>query len=109
MAEQNAPINLNELASAHDWRMDSLRDLLIHIADFALNELPQPSAKSSAISALAYAAKEIAIQAAAEAEKLNVQGSMFEFDLMAMPRLGGESEQDEQPSVGCRCRVPPYC
>ncbi len=97
VSEQNAPINLNELASDHDWRMDNLRDLLIHIADFALNELPHQSAPTRAITAMAYAAKEIAIQAAAEAEQLNVDGNMNGFSLMAIPkaRYRGRAKQQQ--------------
>ncbi len=97
MTEQATSINLNDLASDHDWRMDNLRDLLIHIADFALNELPHQSAPTRAITAMAYAAKEIAIQAAAEAQQLNVGGSMCGFSLMAIPEAGIESQLDALP------------
>jgi hypothetical protein len=79
------PINLDREAGDHDMRMVNLRELVVHIADYAINELPDsPAART--LMALTDVAKDVAIAAEKEADALNVNGSTLTHLLMAVPK-----------------------
>lgn len=79
------PISLDDLASEHDLHASSLRDLVAHIEEYALNELCTAGPKVQTILALALVAKELATKVAKQAEDLNISGTMYGYKLMAMP------------------------
>lgn len=87
------PINLDSEAGDHDMRMVNLRELVVHIADYAINELPDiPAART--LMALTGVAKDVAIAAEKEAEALNVNGSTSTHQLMAVPKEKFDYRED---------------
>ena len=85
MTEERNPVSLDELASEHDWQASSLRDLVAHIEEYALNDLDSAGSGVQTITALAFAAKELAAKVAKQAEELNPNNTMPGYKLMAMP------------------------
>lgn len=85
MTEERTPISLDDLAGEHDWHVASLRDLVEHIEEYAINDLDPAGSGVHTITALAFVAKELAVKVAKEAEDLNPNSTMPGYKLMAMP------------------------
>ena len=72
-SEQGAPISLDDKAGDHYWRVVHLRDLLAHLEEFALNEVPPDIGGRGALQAMIFSAVGMASAASEEADRFMVK------------------------------------
>lgn len=77
------PVNLSKQASDHEYRVRNLHQMIEHMEDYVLNEVP--GANRNVILSMLVAAKELASRVHDEADELDVNSNLYGTYLMAIP------------------------